>query len=452
MKRSLHFFYRERKGLGNRYKKRLSLEKHEVDFLNRIWYAESVFFKIPLCGNQVIRLFLRLMSELKCEYEKENERLEQSFFRLAKTIVDKEHANRKGPRKRKASKRAMVQKFYVHILRKCENGLRSKFKHKRKLPAHFYLKNEEARQAFKEHIEEKVDAILIGLINNIEAADPATEIQLNTLNPNRWKEQLKEIMDQQAEQAKPFIACVYALFLLNRTEKNIEKIFLQAIKHMGKSNLPSVLKLYIYLIDAWPNTQKPSLNLLPAPWNALIFNSLQKKSAFEEIQKDFSLNRDFTQAFSQIDALFGLKQKNIRLNAHTIQLIQQQHSGTVALLNAVLIDDLEAQIAQIQSNNPDQTSTQLGMKPETANGDSPYIEALNLSPIQIRSLELFRIRKLFVSAADFQEFAKSNGVFLCHLIESINEQCFEIIDDVLIEEESDCYSIIPNYFKKIVSL
>jgi hypothetical protein len=50
---------------------------------------------------------------------------------------------------------------------------------------------------------------------------------------------------------------------------------------------------------------------------------------------------------------------------------------------------------------------------------------------------------------EIEEFAKSKGVFKNQLIESINESCYEILDDVLIEEEDDYYTIFPEYFQKI---
>jgi hypothetical protein len=46
-------------------------------------------------------------------------------------------------------------------------------------------------------------------------------------------------------------------------------------------------------------------------------------------------------------------------------------------------------------------------------------------------------------------FAKSKGIFKNQLIESINEICYDFLDDVLIEEEDDYYTINRNYFQTI---
>ena len=37
------------------------------------------------------------------------------------------------------------------------------------------------------------------------------------------------------------------------------------------------------------------------------------------------------------------------------------------------------------------------------------------------------------------------------VIDSINESCYETLDDVLIEEEDDYFTILPNYYKKLIN-
>ena len=41
-------------------------------------------------------------------------------------------------------------------------------------------------------------------------------------------------------------------------------------------------------------------------------------------------------------------------------------------------------------------------------------------------------------------------MFRNQLIESINESCFETLDDILIEEEEDYYQINEDYYKQIL--
>ena len=72
-----------------------------------------------------------------------------------------------------------------------------------------------------------------------------------------------------------------------------------------------------------------------------------------------------------------------------------------------------------------------------------------MSPLHISALELFSKNNLLISQSELEVFAKSKGIFKNQLVESINEACYEFLDDILIEEEDDCYIINSNYYKRI---
>jgi hypothetical protein len=64
-------------------------------------------------------------------------------------------------------------------------------------------------------------------------------------------------------------------------------------------------------------------------------------------------------------------------------------------------------------------------------------------------LELFSKSNFSIPQSELEIFAKSKGIFKNQLIESINETCYDFLDDVLIEEEDDYYTINTNYFQRI---
>jgi hypothetical protein len=82
---------------------------------------------------------------------------------------------------------------------------------------------------------------------------------------------------------------------------------------------------------------------------------------------------------------------------------------------------------------------------------SAFVGDLNFTAIHISALELFPKSNFSVSQIELEQFAKSKGIFKNQLIESINEICYEFLDDVLIEEEEDYYTINTNYFKRITA-
>ena len=82
---------------------------------------------------------------------------------------------------------------------------------------------------------------------------------------------------------------------------------------------------------------------------------------------------------------------------------------------------------------------------------SLYDSLLNFTKIQQDVLDSFSKANFSVLQTDFETFAKSKGMFKNQLIESINEVCYETLDDVLIEEENDFYIINENYYNRILA-
>jgi hypothetical protein len=66
-------------------------------------------------------------------------------------------------------------------------------------------------------------------------------------------------------------------------------------------------------------------------------------------------------------------------------------------------------------------------------------------------LEIFKKNDLRVLQSDVDIFAKSKNVFKNYLIDSINEVCFETLDDILIEEIDEFYVINEDNLKIILT-
>ena len=82
---------------------------------------------------------------------------------------------------------------------------------------------------------------------------------------------------------------------------------------------------------------------------------------------------------------------------------------------------------------------------------SIFIKEITLTAIQSDALILLEKNGFSISIQDFDAFAKSNGAFKNSLIESINETCFEFIDDVLIEEEEENFNLNETYYQKLLA-
>ena len=126
--------------------------------------------------------------------------------------------------------------------------------------------------------------------------------------------------------------------------------------------------------------------------------------------------------------------KRIQIDDIAIAKIQQQHIESVAILNEYMKDENE-------ENETVRTET----KSETLAG------SIELSQIQLSALSLFDKNDFSVSHSDMEAFARSNSLMKNQLVESINEFCYELLDDVLIEENDEYYTVNPCYYQKILT-
>lgn len=80
-----------------------------------------------------------------------------------------------------------------------------------------------------------------------------------------------------------------------------------------------------------------------------------------------------------------------------------------------------------------------------------YSDELHLTDVQKNILDLFEKHSFNILQQDLQDFIKAKGLFMGSTIDSINECCFEILDDILIEEEDEYFIINTNYYKKLLN-
>jgi TerB-C domain len=154
-------------------------------------------------------------------------------------------------------------------------------------------------------------------------------------------------------------------------------------------------------------------------------------------------------ALKAVSKIYEVKRKKIQLDNTFIKEVQQKHIGTVELLNEYLKDDDENLIIIANKETTEDVNTtilQIGKE----NGVSIYLSDITLNAIQSEVLEIFFENNLSISLSDLEVFAKSKGFFKNQLIESINETCYAILDDILIEEDENFYTIDEDYYQKLL--
>ncbi len=437
--------------LGSKYKTKLKLTDDEVKLLNRIWYQPNNFNSIEFCNIEILKLYLQTIKELNDSYRQEGTTIDAAFLGVADIVATKQFRYKNGTQNYKYSVESTTNELYLNIYKHCENTVREHYGHKRKINADYNLTQKDAKNEFETKVLNKIRELLPTLVLKIERPNETTDIELYTQNANRWKIRFEVLTSNYNGKPKEFTDAILSLGQLNRKNPSIENIFYEASKFIALQDKESALVLYIhYLYHDMKSTTFDNKQLTKSIQKNL-FKTQEQLEIFERIINEFISYQDLEKAINSVPSVYEVKRKKIKLDTTSIKEVQKQHSGTVELLNEYLKDD-EDEIGnnkiKWQEKNSEEIEIEITHKSNESN-HLTYTSDIAFTPIHTTALDLFAKSNFTVPQSEFETFAKSKGLFKNQLIESINEVCYDYLDDVLIEEEDEHYIINTNYYQRI---
>lgn len=440
--------------LGSIYKTKLDLNDDEVNLLDKqcIYTAFKGFFKIVYCCQETIKLFLSTIKQFKNDCIEDGTTIDQLFSDLADNVTRREYRLRKGSLQYKYSLISVNTGFYTHIFSHCESEVENFLLYpKKKTKYEASYKALTVNELVQTKLYSKVNLILSKEASKIAPPDESAEIEINAYYTKRWKEKFDEIKINFNDSPKLFIESIYKLCNLNKKNPSIENIFFEASKFITKSDKEAALTFYIHYLYHDLKSVRFDNKQLTKTIQKSLFKTNEQLHDFETIVNELIKDKDLDKALKSVPKIYEAKRKKIQLDRASINDAQQQHAGTVELLNEYLKDDFEDETNPTKSPeiNNEEINIQLTQKNEEILPSS-FVSELALALIHTTALELFAKSNFSVAQSEFEAFAKSKGIFKNQLIESINDTCYEFLDDILIEEEDDYYTIDPNYYQRLL--
>jgi hypothetical protein len=447
--------------LGYRYQIKLDLSDAEVVHLNNLDFQENSFNTIEPCQEEILKLYLKTLYALKKSFQQDNTTIDVAFNIVADLIARKNFRFRNGSRNYFKSIQHSQYDFLQYILKSCENEVRKKYTIKPKTIKGSALFHTDAKKAFDTIIEQKVAICIQPLIQDIQAISATYELELNTINPTRWKIIFENLKNSFNGDITTFSEGIQQLININPNNPSIENLYLEASKCIVTHNKELALAFYIKYIDQNRKTDLHKLKALPKTFNKILFSDKKQQAQFEAIVASYSADKNLENALQQIPKIYAIVRKKISIDTETVKDVQKAHAETVELLEEYLKDDLEETIhppimtkavKEKKVTKSDKTEkTEKVEKVEKLNTTllAKYIATLHFNEIDIKLLDMMEKNNFSMLQTDIEKFAKSNGVFKNQLIEHINDSCFDTLDDVLIEEEDQHYTINKQYFSKI---
>ncbi|WP_285545526.1 tellurite resistance TerB C-terminal domain-containing protein [Dyadobacter frigoris] len=438
--------------LGSKYRIRLNLTSSQENLLNLLWNNNNNFSNIEYCNLEIIKLYLLTHDRLDKQFVAEASSLSDQLTNIADLVARKQYRYRKGSLNYKECIQTTLPLISNYLFKLCENQVRDVFGHKRKLSTDInFTSSPVVVKEFETVILARVELLKSELRNSIQNPDEKTEIELNGLNSGRWKAEFEQYKNAFASKPEKFFEALLVLGNKNRKNPAVESLFYEGFKFMAGYNKEVSLKLYILYVSHGLKLAGFENKKISKGIQNQLFNSAQRLEEFEEILSGLMNDKDAGKAIKAVSEIFIVKRKIVQLNPELIKEVIQKHTDTVGVLDKVLNQELDELVTLLPAAATVEPLPKTPIK-ETARQNSPFLGSLDFSPCQSEVLLLFNINNLSLPSEDFEAYCVSNGIFKNQLIDSINDSCFELLDDVLIEQDEVSYTIDQRYYKKLLIL
>ncbi|GAA3982387.1 tellurite resistance TerB C-terminal domain-containing protein [Hymenobacter antarcticus] len=348
--------------------------------------------------------------------------------------------------------------IYLAIFRLCENALRSRFNYARKAPALFPRQLASLEPKFHLKLGRHVATLLPTLLPQVPPPSAETERTFNEHAPQRWKFYFEPLAKLLPAKVPAFVKAVEKLAQQNNRTAARETIYYEAAKLLAGADREAALRSYLHYLHDGAHWVNPKPKTLPRNLHKELFPLPEHTQRFTMIANLLELNGDRKTALEKVATVYVVERRKIELDPAAVQAARARHADTVVLLNEYLQDEPAAapskpnqaptptKTAKTSKSDPKQPKTPAAPAPAAAGA---FAGSLGLSGPQQALLQLFAAHQLTLSLGQVEALAKSHGGLRNQLIDGLNDTCYELLDDVLIEESGDGYTIYEPYFRKI---
>ncbi len=431
--------------LGNQYKTKLELSNKEIKWLNKFYNPTNVFLAIEGCCIATIKHYLYILKSLETLFKNNNSTLNTEIQEI-KDLLKGYYigdSSEWGYYDDKYLAERSESEIYLTIFKRTENHIREYYGHKRKISSDFPNVERFIIDAFEMKIGNQVNKLLNHSQKEIIKPNLETQIELNSQNVNRWKEDFSKLKEGfNIKELQKFKDEIKYLENTNQKNPNIENIFYEASKFLARYDKTQALKYYAYYIFYDLNSKKFDNKTLTKTVQKSLFKNEEQLHTFRKICSDLIATKDLEKTLLEIDNIYIPKRKKIELDQSAIEEVENKHENTVELLNEYLNDSLEI-------DTTTDAEIEVAVISDKEN-NSQFIPEISFNKIQEKLIMQIVENNFEINQSIVDQFATQNGVFKNQLIDSINEICEDYLDgEPLLEEDGDNYIIEESFYLEL---
>lgn len=435
----------------NKYIKKLNLSKEDAKLLDDVYMNSNNFMSIEYCAYEVIKLFISIRKALDKAYSSQNLNQNSQLALVLDVVARKQYNYRFNSQNYQYVLAHNISLIFNFILKYCENRIRELYEYNRKLS---FLQNYHAEviTAIETHIFSFIQYDVEMLLPQVAEPDADTEIELNSSAPTRWKAKLKLLQNSFEQIGKEaFLVQLEKLLILNTKNPSLENIYLESYKFLSGIDKQLAFEYFLLYTNQNMINRKLVLKNMSQVMTKKLFPTTELQSRYFKVILSL-MKKELTieEALAEIKDFYQPVRKKIVLNTQTIKHVEEQHSGTVEVLNEYLKDDESIETA----NNHFTINLKKIENPiasPIADTKSQFYN-FNASQNEMALINHFKDNHFIVSNDQMDIFCKSIGVIKGALINNLNENCYDVIDDILIETDDTNYTINQSYYEQIINI
>lgn len=415
----------------------LQLNLKELKRVSLINYKQNSFNQFTPIQKLIVRLYLEVYELLEEAYNKNKKNLSQVLDKIEDDLFNKEKYQTAEGGRLIYYNNFWSQQLFTRIFNQCENVLRRHYSYNDFIiPAGIYRYDYTTGEIKSvNEWETLVQGIIQQKTATLDAPLPGYEKVFLQLKPSGWKTKYENIINQYENIPEKFLIAVIELGELINNTSYVQTLYFQAYSYMLEKDTITALTFYLHYYSSVQNkgTKKPKkINKIQ---KKILFQNRTQSAQFNDLLNELTTKENLDPAIDKLSEIFFSKRKEIILDAASIENIQKSHSQTVELLAELLQDEHE--IISDNNKNTKEIKSQTVIVHTNASKDSN--DAKGLTDIQKNAIEYIISNNNRIAVKAFETFAREKGQFGNQLIESINEQMYEQLEEILIEEEEGQY-------------
>ena len=471
-------YYHSSSPLGDAYGQRLNLLPREVAWLNKFTPPNDPFLRIEVAREATVRLYLVVMNELEQQCKEMGSTLAKDAKQLEEATEHRSYPPywKTSYVSRSLAGPKVAAPVYLTIFQRCENAVRARYDTAPINDNYFFSGSVGTDYSFELYFGDIIRELLPALALTVPLPDEELEQTINHYHTSRWEPRYEKLLALLPANSTGFVAGVYALGRQNERNSMISQLYLEAARQVADLVREPTVELYFHYLyygrRRYPFKPKPlykrhKKKLFPLP---------EHLERFEQTTLDLLNTRgggSLAAALDKVPAIYYKERRKIELDMGTVQAVRQQHAGTVELLNEYLGEQPESGPGPVTARPPTpakaaKAAPKASVKAAAATAaahnaqkTSPgpgapaagaFAPTLGINATQQELLRLFAAHGLTLTKAAVDTFAQQHGALRNQLLDGLNEACYELLDDVLLEETDDTYTIYEPYYRRLTTV